>query len=240
MHDLGTLGGLNSFPASINASGAIVGYSNTATGESDAFLYDNGTMQNLGTLGGSYSYATAINNNGQIVGDAATASGDEHVFLYTNGTVQDLNSLIAPSSGWVLDQATGINDAGQIVGNGMFNRQNHAFLYSNGTVQDLGTLQGDTNSNSIGINSNGEILAESYSFGGNYHAFSNTSGVIQILGTLGGANSFGGAINDHGQIVGASDIAAGDSTGTQNAFLYSDGTMQDLNSLVNAKLVLQR
>ena len=30
----------------------------------------------------------------------------------------DLNSLIDPSSGWVLSEANGINDLGQIVGGG--------------------------------------------------------------------------------------------------------------------------
>jgi probable HAF family extracellular repeat protein len=33
--------------------------------------------------------------------------------------MQDLNSLIDPSSGWYLEDANGINDAGQIVGTGI-------------------------------------------------------------------------------------------------------------------------
>ena len=45
-------------------------------------------------------------------------------------TMQDLNSLLAPSSGpgWELDSANAINDAGQIVGEGLVNGQDHAFL----------------------------------------------------------------------------------------------------------------
>ena len=39
-------------------------------------------------------------------------------FLYSDGQMQDLNSLIAPNSGWTLREATGINDANQIVGFG--------------------------------------------------------------------------------------------------------------------------
>lgn len=40
----------------------------------------------------------------------------------------DLNSLLPAGSGWVLGQATAINDLGQIVGFGSINGQTHAFL----------------------------------------------------------------------------------------------------------------
>ena len=43
--------------------------------------------------------------------------------------MQDLNNLIAPDSGWTLEDATGINDSGQIVGYGINpSGQNDAFL----------------------------------------------------------------------------------------------------------------
>jgi probable HAF family extracellular repeat protein len=47
------------------------------------------------------------------------------------------------------------------------------------------------------------------------------------LGTLGGATSNGEAINERGQVAGWSDTAGGN----RHAFLYSDGTMQDLGTL---------
>ena len=79
-----------------------------------------------------YSY-TANPANGQY----------DPAFLYSGGVMQDLNSLIDPSSGWVLGQATGINDSGQVVGYSYnANGQDHAFLYSGGVMQDLGTLGG--------------------------------------------------------------------------------------------------
>ena len=40
----------------------------------------------------------------------------------------DLNLLIPPDSGWILQSAAGINDAGQIVGNGLFGSEQTAFL----------------------------------------------------------------------------------------------------------------
>ena len=46
----------------------------------------------------------------------------------TSGQITDLNSLIPAGSGWVLNRATGINDAGQIVGSGTINGVLHVFL----------------------------------------------------------------------------------------------------------------
>jgi probable HAF family extracellular repeat protein len=40
----------------------------------------------------------------------------------------DLNSLIPTGSGWQLLEAYGINNVGQIVGEGLLNGQAHAFL----------------------------------------------------------------------------------------------------------------
>jgi probable HAF family extracellular repeat protein len=48
--DLGTLGGNQSQAAAINPTGQVVGNSLTATGQTHAFLWDNGKMTDLGTL----------------------------------------------------------------------------------------------------------------------------------------------------------------------------------------------
>jgi probable HAF family extracellular repeat protein len=40
----------------------------------------------------------------------------------------DLNSFLPANSGWRLEDATAINDLGQIVGEGTINGQHHAFL----------------------------------------------------------------------------------------------------------------
>ncbi len=71
--------------------------------------------------GGSGRIALALNNLGQVVGNG---------FLYAGGQFLSLQSLLpAPlSSQWSNLNATGINDAGQIVGQGLINGQEHAFL----------------------------------------------------------------------------------------------------------------
>ena len=86
-------------------------------------------MVDLGTLGGSSSWGLAINNNGTVVGYSTTRSNVYHAFISTNGSrMQDLNRLIPQGSGWVLGQASGINDAGQITGYGTVHGRTHAFL----------------------------------------------------------------------------------------------------------------
>ena len=42
-------------------------------------------------------------------------------FLYANGHTYDLSTLIAPNSGWQIDEALGINDHGEIVGDAYYN-----------------------------------------------------------------------------------------------------------------------
>ncbi len=113
----------------LNDSGQVVGYSNPAGSNLvHAFVYD-GSMHDLGTLGGSNSYAQGINNHGIVVGFSDTSTGADHAFIYDamHGMI-DLNSLISPASGWVLSHANGINDAGQIVGDGIVDGQQHAFV----------------------------------------------------------------------------------------------------------------
>ncbi len=73
MTDLGTLGGISSGALGVNASGVIVGSSETPDFTTDAFLVSDGTNDDNNPLidtklGWHLEYATAINDSGQIVG----------------------------------------------------------------------------------------------------------------------------------------------------------------------------
>jgi probable HAF family extracellular repeat protein len=120
MTDLG--GGLNGpQPQALNNSSQVVGIMNN-----NAFFYSNGVFTNLGGLPGSgQSYATGINDAGVIVGHSYRSTLNPlgfRAFISTDDkTVVDLNSLISPASGWTIDAANGINNAGQIAAYGVKN-----------------------------------------------------------------------------------------------------------------------
>lgn len=124
MTDLGTLGGTYSTAYAINNAGQIIGRSRTTDdAQLNGFIYSSGSMTDLGTLGGPSSTPYAINNRGQIVGQSEQADGAARAFLWQGGTLTDLNTLLPADSGWVLDSAQFINDAGRIVGTGTYNNQ---------------------------------------------------------------------------------------------------------------------
>lgn len=130
LEELGTLGGDGSWAYAINNSNQVVGTADFVSGDSHAFLFNDGVgMTDLGTLGGYTSTAFALDNAGNAVGAAEIVNRDLHAVLWpAGGAVRDLNELIPVNSGWVLTEARGVNDAGQIVGNGFHNGQPSAFL----------------------------------------------------------------------------------------------------------------
>ena len=80
MIDLGTLGGFNSFASAVNASGRVVGVSETADGPPHNFSWTaTGGMVDLGDLGD----VAAMNDRGQIVGTRFPIEGGQLAFSWT-------------------------------------------------------------------------------------------------------------------------------------------------------------
>ncbi len=238
MIDLGTLGGAGSCANAINASGEVVGWADTASGDEHAFRYSDGKMIDLGTLGGASSSADAINASGEVVGSAAyDANGDTHAFLYEDGKMTDLGTL----PGYTDSVATGINASGQIVGSCSSytlpaGSACHAFLYSDGTMIDLGPLPGGTLSWANGINDSGQVVGDSAYFpSGNYHAFLYNNGTMTDMGSppIYFDSSYAYGINDSGEVAGYTDDAdeGGEGFYFSSAFLYNKGKATELGSL---------
>jgi probable HAF family extracellular repeat protein len=125
MQDLGTLGGISSNGWALNDLGQVVGDSTLTTGERHPFLYENGVMQDLGTLGGHAAQAFDINDAGMVVG-LSYLSGNFTTpvgFLYYDGSMRNLNDLSTLDVGWIITQATGINESGQIAATACLNPQ---------------------------------------------------------------------------------------------------------------------
>jgi probable HAF family extracellular repeat protein len=129
LQNLGTLGGSDSYGMGINNTGTVVGGSTTTSGYLHAYVDALGSsMVDLGTLGGSSSFAYGVNASGSVVGSSFTwSNAATHAFVWRDGSLYDLNSLVAQGSGWVLNEAYGINDRGQVVGTGTFAGQSRGF-----------------------------------------------------------------------------------------------------------------
>ena len=129
--------GLNSSGGAINNQGSVVG-SGDFGGQSHAFIAatDQTTgvksLIDIGVIGGfGSSRAVGINDNNQVVGSLDNQGKSSHAFLWDQSFgLLDLNSLLAPADQkvWTLTSASGINNSGQIVGQGLFNGQSHGFL----------------------------------------------------------------------------------------------------------------
>ena len=133
MKDLGTLGGSQSLASAINDAGQVVGNAQTSSSADRAFLYSAGRMTDLGVYNIDTS-PKAINSSAVIVGETYGVNKAgypfSHAFIHTAGGFQDLNNLIPAGSPWELVDATGINNAGQIVANAYNTTtyQHHAVL----------------------------------------------------------------------------------------------------------------
>jgi probable HAF family extracellular repeat protein len=140
MRDLGALGGTYGYASGLNDSGQVVGAA-TNPGEEAlfAFSWKSDAMTNLGTLDGdACSVADAINPQGQVVGGSglydapyfpACTDAVEHAVLWENGKALDLTALVTSPTDLTLNEATYVNDRGEISGFGtLANGDTHAFV----------------------------------------------------------------------------------------------------------------
>jgi probable HAF family extracellular repeat protein len=135
MTDLGTLQGLNdSVAVALNNRGEVIGYSfleqlgGGGNAPYESWIFENGRLVDLGALPGALqTIVGGINNQGTIVGSSYGSNSWTAVLFDRNG-VSDLNNLIDPNSGWILEFANGINDRGQIVGEGIHDGLFSAYL----------------------------------------------------------------------------------------------------------------
>lgn len=238
--DIGTLGGRDSGANAINDLGQVVGSASDSSGGYHAFLYSGGSMSALS--GGNAMQANGINNSGTIVGSmfVTTADGSYmHAYSLSGGTLTDLGTLSYGDS----SRAFAVNNHGDVVGaaanmfNGVPNLPEDPFIFSGGVMTGLGNLGGPWNG-ATSINDHGQVVGF---FGLNSlpgdpselyptTAFLYANGTMTVFGGTAPAwSSMAYDINNLGQVVGAFRPTPG----IDHAFLYENGEMIDLNTLID-------
>ena len=236
LNGLGGLGGYAADVGGINDRGVLTGTVYSGFAHAEPFIYNNGVVTRLGTMGADTAYGYAINNHGTVVGMVDTSPFDypnlyAFGFIYANGVMRGL-----PTLGGRRSSANDINDAGVAVGisdTGELGRAS-AVRYENGGITNLGALPGSPVSGAYALNERGDAVGYSLlQFNGDYyyHPALFSGGAVTDLGLLGGPlnNSIGYDINNWGEAVGTEQRATGGSTG----FLFADGRLFDLNTLVD-------
>ncbi len=184
----------------------------------------------LGNLGGT-AEAFGLNDQGEVVGYSKTTKGAWDAFVYKNGKMKSLGSLMAGGS-----IATGINDRGQIVGwsSNKKGSVNLAFLYSDGRMKAIGKVPPELPTHALpnfSINNRGQVIGFSSNAG---DAEMLSGGRLTDLGSLKGLGSVALGLNNHGAVVGYSNVTPYRDffdQGIQHAFLYQKGQMTDLGTL---------
>jgi probable HAF family extracellular repeat protein len=218
------------------------------------FVWKNGAKTDLGALpGGASNAGNWISSNGLIAGVSENGETDPLIpgvpelraTLWAHGRIIDLGTL--PEGGFE-SIANAVNSNGQVAGlatnaipdpNSMFGSgfQTRAFLWQNGAMQDLGTLGIGTNAQAILINEREHVVGWSYvnsvptsacnpgfAFVTGSFIWDKESG-MRDLGSLGGTCTTASDMNNHGQVVGFSNLL-GDLS--QHGFLWDNGSFQDL------------
>ena len=234
--------GANVYPYAINDAGQATGYIANANNQNDAMFYNNGVVQDLGTFGNVSAIGSSINASGQIaITTTPTVNGStpNNVYGYVYNTATQTQQYIGQ-----LDfggSASSINNAGQVVGQFQVSGLWQDFTYQpgqngqNGTFTNIGAFGGRYANGAPFVNNSGQIAGNASMFGnvgtqGFISNFNGTSTInIGMLGLQNGqATTYVYGLNDSGAAVGFSYT----STGAEHAFIYQNGTMTDLNSLL--------
>jgi probable HAF family extracellular repeat protein len=203
----------------------------------------------INDFGGQESYFFDANNSNQLVGRNVLVNGFEKPLLFESGKVTELANLGGDGG-----TTQGINNKGQIVGyvdnDGKLDEKfaNTAVIWEkdakgNYQIKNLGTF-GAAQATLKDINDAGQIIgAKSNGLSGAdavTNPFILRDGVITDLGSLGGKTGSVNGINSFGTVVGASQTkvlgGADGKTLESHAFIWSEGKITDLNSLITKPL----
>jgi probable HAF family extracellular repeat protein len=197
-------------------------------------------MTDLGLLIGQSSFVLGMNDQAVLVGWAVFGEGPEqsrHAAMWKRAAPP------CPPDAWVavdlgdpfgghLSNASDVNAGGDVVGSSYTaDHRYHAVVWPNGSTVavDLGTDDA-WSTDATAINDAGDIAGNTFQPDA---AVVWKHGVQTALGGLGGVGSFATDIDESGRVVG---FAYSGDTGSARAVVWANGTITDLNTLVDPAL----
>lgn len=210
-------GAASTVTSGINNVGQIVGfYSNTSgiaqdSGTEQGFLLSGGTFNPINFPGATATEAAGLNDVSQIVGVLNPYLSGESGFLLSGGVFSNISAPGITGGAWVF----GINDVGQILGDG--------WLLSGGAYSTI-QVPGSIDTFPRGINNAGEIVGGFDDATGGHGFLRSSDGSFTTLDVPGGFGTEALGLNDNGEIVGQYHL-----NGNAFGFVYSGGAFTTLH-----------
>lgn len=206
-------GVVSPFPAGINDPEQIVG---TDGNGNIGFLCQNGTTNIVTFPGSTATRPVGINDSGTILGRDLLPGQGFQVFVDKSGS---FTTLSLPSGA----TATGINNAGEIVGYGI---SNEGFLDSNGSITYF-KAPGATVTDFDAISNSGEVAGVYFNSSGQHpFVYNSTSGAFESITVPCGTTTLQvnvSGINSKGDVVGDC-VGSGHQTGYEYDYLTGQFT----------------
>jgi hypothetical protein len=204
----------------ISGAGTTVGFYITG-GVTNGFAQTAGTFTTVNQPGTAFNQLLGINQLGTVAAgysslDPAGATLQKALTVgggpsFASPTFTDINALLPANFN---SQATGVNNAGEVVGfyqmaDGNFS----AFTDLGGSITSF-EAPGAASTQALGVNDLGQIVGDFVDNMGVMHGFLDSGGVFSTLDPIGSTATTINGINDLGTVVGFYVDANGNTIGT--------------------------
>lgn len=215
----------------INDRGEVAGNFGRRMPDAPAFIYSGGEIRDIGRVAGlNYATPRAINDKGQVAGTVGNFPGEtSRGFFYDGATMTAIDTF-----GGEQGDAYGLNNKGTVVGTNSLaplpdrpRGDPRGFAYRDGVVREL-AAPGVVTFSAEDINDAGMIVGAAEFADAGVQPYLYTGGSFASLGAPGAAAR---GLNNHGAVVGI--LGGRFESELSHAFFYDDGSLRDLNDLID-------
>ncbi len=187
----------------INNIGNTAGFYVDSGGTTHGFFDQGGTFSTVDAPGTAVTELLGLNDSNHAVGFSSVTGAilGQQAFIEFGGVFTNLNPILPAN---IRSQATGINDAGNIVGWYFPNSSSESgFLDVGGVISSI-VFPGATFTEAWGINDSGEIVGDYLDSASVQHGFVDVGGTFTSVDVPGASSTLIKDVNHQGQIVGFS------------------------------------